>query len=80
MGWRGPEILGEKNASYEEFLPKKLLAKNLLRKKKLEYSQPREVLAQNFPGDRRKFYEEILDYYIIELKSVQDEAYLSSTG
>ena len=34
------------------------MAKNLLGKKKLEYFQSRKVLAQNFPGDKRKFYEE----------------------
>ena len=45
------KILGEKNASYEEFFPKNSLAQNFLRKKKLEYSQPRKFL---------KFYEEIL--------------------
>ena len=62
---------GQKKLSYEEIFPKKSLAKNLLRKKKLEYSQPRKFLAQNFPEDKRNFYE--------ELKSVQDEAYLPST-
>ena len=36
---------------YEEFFPNILLAKKSLRKKKLEYSQPRNFLAQKSPGD-----------------------------
>ena len=54
------KFLGGKKLSYEELFPKNLLAKNLLRKKKLQYSQPRIFLAQKIPGDKRKFYEEIL--------------------
>ena len=39
---------GKKNVSYEEVFPKDLLAKNLLRKKKLEYSQPRKFYEEFF--------------------------------
>ena len=53
------KCLGKKNVFYEEIFPKNLLSKTLLRKKKLEYSQPRNVLAQTFPGDKRKFHEDI---------------------
>ena len=64
-------FFGKKNISYEEMFPKNFLAQNFLRKKKLEYSQPRKFSSPNFPGDKRKF----LDHLIIELKSVLDEAY-----
>ena len=52
-------FLGKKNVSYEEIFPKNLLARNFLRKKKLEYSQPRKFSTSKFPGDKRKFNEEI---------------------
>ena len=69
-------VCPQRTVSYEEILPKLLLPKNLLRKINLKYSQPRKCLAEKIPGVERKF----LDHYIIELKSVQDEAYLPSTG
>ena len=49
-------MLGKK-VSHEEYFPKISLAKISLRKKKLEYSQPRNILAQNIPGDKRIFFE-----------------------
>ena len=48
------------NQSNEETFRKNFLAQNFLRKKKLEYSQPRKFSSPKFPGDKRKFYEEIL--------------------
>ena len=41
---------------YEEYFPKISLANTSLRKKKLEYSQPRNILAQNIPGDSRIYF------------------------
>ena len=60
LGLEGSKISwGKKNISYEEIFPKNFLAQNFLRKKKLEYSQPRKFSSPKFPGDKRKFYEEI---------------------
>ena len=67
--------MGKKNVT-RKFFRKISFAKNLLREKKLEYSQPRKFLAWRRGIFARKF----LDHYIIELKSAQDEAYLPSTG
>ena len=53
-------FFGKKSISYEETFPKKFFAQNFLRKKKLEYSQPRKFSSPKFPRDKRKFYEEIL--------------------
>ena len=58
LGWRSKKILGKKKASYEERFPEISFAKISLRKKKLEYFQPRNILAQNIPGDKRN----ILDH------------------
>ena len=52
--------MGEKNVSYEQNFPQNFLAQNFLRKKKLEFSQPRKFSNPKLPGDKRKFYEEIL--------------------
>ena len=60
LGLEGSKISWEKkNVSYEEIFPKKFLAQNFLRKKKLEYSQPKKFSSPKFPGDRRELYEEI---------------------
>ena len=69
-------FLGKKNVSYEEIFTKKFFAQNFLRKKKLEYFQPRKFSSPKFPGDKRKF----LDHLIIELKSVQDEYWMMPTA
>ena len=63
LGLEGSKISwGKKkgNVSYEEIFPQNFLAQNFLRKKKLEFSQPRKFSSPKFPGDKRKFYEEIL--------------------
>ena len=60
LGLVGSKISWEKKkVYYEEIFPKHFLAQNFLRKKKLEYSQPRKFSSPKFPGDGRKFYEEI---------------------
>ena len=65
--------------NYEAYFPKISLAKISHRKKMLEYSQPRNILAQNIPGDERNIFEEYFgSLYVIELSSAHDEAYLPS--
>ena len=76
LGLEGSKISWEKiNVSYVEFFPKKILAQNSLRKKKLDYSQPRKFSSPNFLETKGNFTRNFLDHLIIELKSVQDEAY-----
>ena len=59
FGLEGQKNVGGKNVSYEDFFPKKTLARNSHRKKKLEYSQqPSKFLGQIIPGDMRKFFED----------------------
>ena len=76
FGSNGQNILW-KIKMFLDIFPEKSLAKKSLRKKKLEYSQPRNLLAQKIPGDNRIFWRKFLDYcttrYIIKLKSLPSQ-------
>ena len=67
------KFLGKKNVSYEEIFPQNFLAQNLLWKNKLELSQPGKFSSPKFPGDKRKFYEEIL-------RSLDNRTEISTSG
>ena len=82
-------MFGGKKKSQEFFSPSKIKKivgrKKLFLRENISEKYPQEEKARilpaeenfepKFPGDKRKFYEEILDHLIIELKSVQHEAY-----
>ena len=50
----------KKHVSYEEIFRQNFLAQNFLRKFWLGFSYPRKFWSPKFPGDKRKFYQEIL--------------------
>ena len=61
LGLEGSKRSREKPpVSYEEIFRQNFLTHNFLRKFWLEFSQPRKFWSPKFPGDKRKFYEEIL--------------------
>ena len=71
LGSRVKKIIGKKTFLTRKFFRKISSPKISSGKKNSNAPSRGNFLSQEFPGDKRKF----LDYLIIELKSVQDEAH-----